>query len=186
MSDLSQAAVAVKKNPTIEDWRDVPGFAGYEVSDLGRVRSAKVGQPRILRGWTVKGYPTVALRKDGRTFYRQVHRLVLLAFVGPCPQSMEGCHGDGNPKNNHLANLRWDTSSANKRDIVKHGNHHWANKTSCPRGHLLEHPNLIGSSLKLGRRHCRACNRARAKVQRHGGDVVELADQEYEALRSAA
>ena len=186
MSDLSQAAVAVKKNPTIEEWRNVPGFPGYEVSNLGRMRSSKSGALRILSGWKAKGYPTVALRKDGRTFCRQIHRLVLIAFVGPCPEFMEGCHSDGNPENNQLSNLRWDTSSNNKHDIVEHGNHYSANKETCPRGHALEGRNLVRSSLKLGRRHCRACNRAYARVHRHGGDFVTIAQEEYESVRSAA
>lgn len=170
-----------------EKWLAIPGFEGiYEVSDRGRVASLKHGMRRVLAGWVNKGYPTVALRKDGRTFTRQVHRLVLLAHVGPCPPGMEGCHSDGNPENNELSNLRWDTSSSNKRDVVAHGNHHWANKSTCPRGHGLEGENLVKASLKLGRRHCRACNRAYARVRRHGGDFAAVAQEEYESLRSAS
>ena len=43
------------------------------------------------------------------------------AFVGLRPQGMECCHNDGNPQNNHLSNLRWDTSKNNHADKVKHG-----------------------------------------------------------------
>lgn len=50
-----------------------------------------------------------------------VHRLVLMAFVGPCPEGMEGCHADGNRANNSLVNLRWDTREANEKDKVQHG-----------------------------------------------------------------
>jgi hypothetical protein len=34
---------------------------------------------------------------------------------------MECCHNDGNPNNNHLSNLRWDTSKNNHADKVRHG-----------------------------------------------------------------
>lgn len=51
----------------------------------------------------------------------RVHRLVLEAFVGPCPPGMECCHNNGNPADNRLENLRWDTRSANCLDAVQHG-----------------------------------------------------------------
>ncbi len=50
-----------------------------------------------------------------------VHVLVLTAFRGHCPAGMEGCHNDGDPKNNRLSNLRWDTHSANQKDGFRHG-----------------------------------------------------------------
>ena len=31
------------------------------------------------------------------------------------------CHNDGNPSNNHLENLRWDTRKNNEADKIKHG-----------------------------------------------------------------
>jgi hypothetical protein len=50
-----------------------------------------------------------------------VHRLVLSAFAGPCPEGMEACHYNGNPADNRLCNLRWDTRKANHADKVRHG-----------------------------------------------------------------
>ncbi len=53
---------------------------------------------------------------------RLVHRLILEAFVGPCPRGKESCHfPDRNPTNNRLENLRWDTHAANGRDMALHG-----------------------------------------------------------------
>lgn len=52
-----------------------------------------------------------------------VSRLMLIAFVGPCPEGMECCHYDGNYRNNRLENLRWDTPSENSRDKIRHGTH---------------------------------------------------------------
>jgi hypothetical protein len=66
------------------------------------------------------GYMQVGLtNKQQRHFH--VHRLVLLAFVGPAPEGMECCHNDGNKANNALSNLRWDTRSANMKDRTRHG-----------------------------------------------------------------
>jgi hypothetical protein len=57
----------------------------------------------------------------GRGCMRYVHRLVLEAFIGPCPHGMEACHWDGRPENNQLSNLRWDTDLANQADSARHG-----------------------------------------------------------------
>jgi hypothetical protein len=53
---------------------------------------------------------------------RYVHRLVLEAFAGPCENGMETRHLDGNPSNNHLANLKWGTIEENTSDRDRHGN----------------------------------------------------------------
>ena len=51
-----------------------------------------------------------------------MHRLVLAAFIGPCPEGMEACHfPDSDPNNNNLGNLRWDTRKENIHDSIKHG-----------------------------------------------------------------
>jgi hypothetical protein len=50
-----------------------------------------------------------------------IHRLVLEAFVGPCPNGFEACHNDGDRQNNRLENLRWDTRSGNHSDKEQHG-----------------------------------------------------------------
>lgn len=118
----------------MEEWRSISGFDGYEVSDHGRVRSIKRNGYKILKSrplTTIKYdhavYPlkpsgtritSVGINFAGKT--HQVHRLVLLAFRGPCPLGMEGCHNDGDAANNKLTNLRWDTHEANMEDMIRH------------------------------------------------------------------
>lgn len=113
-----------------EVWKDVPGYEGlYQVSDLGRVKSlsrAKVSDEghrvvqkvkKILKPAPRKGgYLMVPLRRGGIQRYYFIHRLVLTSFLGPCPVGMQCCHGDGDPANNRLGNLRWDTPRNNCRD----------------------------------------------------------------------
>lgn len=93
----------------------------YEVSDAGRVR--RVGKEKCLTGWpSITGHLRVTLSRPGpprKLFPYMVHRLVLEAFVGPCPLKMECCHNDSNPANNALENLRWDTRSGNQMDRHK-------------------------------------------------------------------
>lgn len=54
-------------------------------------------------------------------YEKMIHRLILEAFIGPCPEGMEACHNDGNCRNNELSNLRWDTPESNIQDKIKHG-----------------------------------------------------------------
>jgi len=102
--------------------KQIPNYPGYKITKDGRVYSDKT--QRWLKPWIDSGgYWAVALRKDGKTFHRNNHRLALETFVGPCPQEMECCHGDGNRLNCNLNNLRWGTRSENRKDAIKHGTH---------------------------------------------------------------
>lgn len=70
------------------------------------------------------GYRAVALRNmDGKgqvSFL--VHRLVLMAFAGPCPEGMAARHfPDNNRGNNNLSNLSWSTKDTNEADKEIHG-----------------------------------------------------------------
>lgn len=113
----------------METWKTIPSEPGYEVSDLGRVRSVDrtietVSGKRRLTGRVLclnvakTGHVHVSL---GRASERCVHDLVLEAFVETRPLRAEGRHLDGNPGNNVLANLSWGTRSQNNRDRTRHG-----------------------------------------------------------------
>lgn len=120
-----------------EEWRPIPGFSGYEVSSFGRVRShwwyatglGRGARVRRKEGWLLKpvaghaGHIRVFMGRGAQRGWQLVHRLVLYAFYGPCPDGMVCCHNNGMSDDNRPSNLRWDTPSANQRDSVKHGTH---------------------------------------------------------------
>ena len=104
----------------MENWKDIPGYEGrYQVSDQGRVRTFSCGANGKLRVLSRHrtGHLYVTL---GRGVNTTVHTLVLTAFVGSRPAGLECCHNDGDPSNNCVANLRWDTHKENARDIFRH------------------------------------------------------------------
>ncbi len=107
----------------LEQWKSVVGFEGlYEVSNKGRVRSLNKFKARVLKqSFNAAGYRTLTLSAHNVIYKRYVHRLVLEAFVGPCPKGMESRHLDGNPANNTRGNLIWGTKLENRNDIVRHG-----------------------------------------------------------------
>lgn len=122
-----------------EQWRTVPDWPEYEVSDQGRVRSLpRIVQQRngkfytvagrLLRLTTVHGYLKVTFCRNAEPSYHRVHMLVLKAFVGPKPEGMECLHEDGNPVNNRLSNLSWGTPAQNAADRIRHGTTTWGER----------------------------------------------------------
>lgn len=121
-----------------ERWLPIADWPGYEVSDMGRVRSWKrsvSGRPRgenwivdysrpptMRRASLVKGYRAVTLsnREAGQALVK-VSRLVLLAFVGASPDGYEAAHWNGRRTDDRLDNLRWATPKQNGEDKVRHG-----------------------------------------------------------------
>lgn len=111
-----------------EEWRDVPGFVGIQVSDLGRLRTRwrNRGSKRWLAdGWEPKKtspdtYGYMQTRMPGRRL-RLVHQLVLESFVSPKPPGLQSRHLDGVNTNNRANNLIWGTGKENGQDRVRHG-----------------------------------------------------------------
>lgn len=153
-------------------WAWVPDHEGlYRVSSRGDVWS----QPRATtRGGLLKhvitkanGYHWVNPSKDGVQKPREVHKIVMEAFVGPCPEGQEVRHLDGNPGNNRWApgdeaetvaaggNLFYGTHSENMQDKHRHGTTWQLNITHCPKNHEYTPENT--RIFKSGSRACREC-----------------------------
>jgi len=106
----------------MSSWKPVTGYEGlYEVSDAGQVRSLR--QHKVMRLCpNSRGYTKASLVKDGVRKEVPVHRMVLLAFVGPCPDGHQARHfPDPDRSNCTLENLSWCTPLANQRDRDSHG-----------------------------------------------------------------
>lgn len=112
---------SIQTQAAVESWRPVVGFPGYEVSDLGRVRSYwrpngvgpyVIGDtPKILKPARHKyGYERYVFggRKD-----MYAHVMVLEAFVGPRPEGLVACHGPAGSACHALHNLSWGTQAKN-------------------------------------------------------------------------
>lgn len=88
-----------------EIWKNIMDFNGYQVSNLGRIRSLKTY--KVLKQKTNKGYKSSCLFKCGKIYYRYTHRLVAEAFI-PNPKNLPCInHKDENPSNNCVNNLEW-------------------------------------------------------------------------------
>jgi hypothetical protein len=114
-----------------EVWRDVPGYEGlYVVSDAGRVR--RRGNDDFLKpAKTPQGRLQVGVRRDGFETKRQIHRLVLEAFTGPCPKGLKARHADGDYTNNRLRNLSWAPHAACIPIRIANGNRMHGERHAC-------------------------------------------------------
>ena len=101
-----------------EIWKDIPGFNGYQVSNLGNFKSFKRNKcGRYLKtNLSKKGYLNVHLRVNGKSSMYKCHRLVLITF-DPIPhaEQMEVNHKNENKQDNRLENLEWMTHIENVR-----------------------------------------------------------------------
>lgn len=108
------------------EWRRIPGFERYEVSERGQVRRAQAGHGsmagHVLRPkQTGFGHLYVKVAAEGRAAQTiGVHRAVCLAFNGPRPSPDHiVCHRNDVPDDNRPGNLYWGTPADNTRDRIR-------------------------------------------------------------------
>jgi hypothetical protein len=121
------------KSAGLVEWKVIPGFAEYEVSNRGEVRRL-VPRANWPAGHLLKparsnsGHLYVMLAVypgANRSIKKFVHRLVAQTFIGESPFA-DACvlHADDNPTNNAVFNLRWGTRKDNHRDRMKNRGWH--------------------------------------------------------------
>ena len=125
-----------------EEWRDIKDYEGsYQASNHGYIRSLDRTVPhsrsgrltlkgrRLRPGCNNNGYPLVSLARNGEGKSYLVSRLIAAAFH-PEDHFKDAvvCHRDGNPLNNHAANLRWGTAVSNAADALEHGTRCWGER----------------------------------------------------------
>lgn len=121
-----------------EVWKDIPNFEGYQVSNLGRVRTHnkitytkmhgdRHWKDRILKykGQTYETGYRVDLWKNGKPNTMLVARLVAFTFYDEDINNhkLTVDHIDGNRFNNKLENLELISLAENIRRAFKNGLH---------------------------------------------------------------
>lgn len=103
-----------------EQWREIAGFEGYYVSDLGNVKGRR---GTILKQQLndATGYYHVNIRKDGKPRTNTIHRLVAEAFLPEIEGKPQVNHKDGDKTNNNIENLEWVSASENRKHAYANG-----------------------------------------------------------------
>lgn len=158
-----------------ENWKDIPGYEGYMVSDQGRVKSLnyrRTGKEEILiPGKARGGYLIVGLWKDGKRKCLYVHRLVWIAFNGPIPEGYEINHINECCTDNRLDNLNlltrrennnWGTHNRKMAEKLTNGKKSkWVIKLSLNNEILHFYPSTKQVKRELGYDHgyiSKCCN----------------------------
>lgn len=185
-----------------EVWKPVVGYEGwYEVSSLGRVRAvAKVDRSGACRGKRLlscrpsnRGYVVHHLTKNGCVRGTGAHRLVAMAFIGPCPDGMQVNHKDGVKTNNAVENLEYVTPSENVRHAWDMGLSspapiHWSKSQPesfaahlrrihqirvLPTGESHHNSTLQDRDIRVIRRYCRRFGRGSGRTMADRFGVTE-------------
>lgn len=99
-----------------ENWKLIPNYEFYEVSDKGRIRSidkifVNISQRIVKKGKirklskTIYGYLQITLVKNNNPKSFRVHRLVAELFIPNPNKYPQVNHIDGNKLNNNVENL---------------------------------------------------------------------------------
>ncbi len=163
----------------MERWRDVVGYEGvYQVSDLGRVRSVNrvvrgaLRGPKKLKGRVIRlnpdryGHLKVQLCKEGVGTTVHVHRLVLAAWVGPCPEGEEVRHGPAGVADNSVGNLCYGTRSENNLDKRRDGTN---SGRKVVRSDGVEFSSIREAAEESGCRHQYICLVCKGRYKTAGG-----------------
>lgn len=93
---------------------------GYKVYADGTIVGKHGKQVKPVR--TCKDYLLVGIKRDGRRTSISVHRLVALAFIGPCPDGYEVDHINNVRDDNRVENLQYLTRRDNRIKSYRQGN----------------------------------------------------------------
>jgi hypothetical protein len=117
----------------LEFWKIIKGAEDYAISNFGRVKRIKPvigkGEKFSFVGKILKPclstynkktktgeYFSLTLKNNKKIFREQLHKLILINFIGNPPTKTHQCnHKNGNKKKNWLANLEWSTPLENSR-----------------------------------------------------------------------
>lgn len=135
----------MKKNKLPRGAKEIPDFPRYYATKSGDIWSGpKYGRPtyrKLNPGTGASGCLEVNLYVGKKRLHKKVHQLILKTFVGPRLRGLECRHLNGNPQDNRLNNLCWDTHANNMADTIKH-------KTST-RGEKNHHAKLNALQVRV-------------------------------------
>ena len=147
------------------------GYSRYRIGSDGsvwfrRTKLCPTCQAHVLvwkkkKTQLISGYESTLLSAGGKYKLFSIHRLVLEAFIGSCPDGMECRHLNGVRTDNNVDNLAWGTPRENAADRESHGN--------TARGERASKSKLLPPQVLWARKQCQRYGRSYAEVARELG-----------------
>lgn len=99
----------------MEIFKDIQEFENYKITNLGNIYNKQGIKLNIGRRKSNSGYIQVRLSKEGKYYYKYVHRLLAEAFI-PNPNNYRTInHINGDKTDNTLSNLEWVSDEKQQR-----------------------------------------------------------------------
>jgi hypothetical protein len=147
------------------DLRPIPSTTGYSASRCGKIISHhRLELFELKQANHRQGYKKVCVKTPEGVKNRLVHRLVLEAWVGPCPEGCVTNHKNGDKTDNRLENLEYCTQSENMAHAYGYG--------LSPKP-----PTKRGSECRLSKLTEKSILALRAETDRKPGYLKRLADK---------
>lgn len=107
-NDKERSAVFLKKTEEYQNSVIIEDFPEYRITETGKVWSIKSND--WLAGGSRNGYNSVSLMRDGKVYYKYVHKLVAETFIANPHNKKCASHIDRDKSNNHVNNIVWGCS----------------------------------------------------------------------------
>ena len=153
------------RGPFFMETRPIPSAIGYAATACGQIISYHRLEPFALKQANHRqGYKKVCVKTENGIKNRLVHRLVLEAWIGPCPEGCVTNHKNGNKTDNRLQNLEYCTQKENMVHACGYG--------LCPKP-----PTTRGSECRLAKLTEEKILALRAEKDRKPGYLKRLSAQ---------
>lgn len=116
----------------MEELKQIKDFDRYLIDINGVIYDTKYNNRTICQWIDNVGYYQCNLYKDGKRYFKRVHKLTAETFIENPNNLPQVNHIDGNKLNNNINNLEWITNSENTKHGYDNNLYHFGTSRNYP------------------------------------------------------